>query len=585
MIREQLSVLMNASVVGQDVCLAGWVSHHRDHGGVIFIDLRDYTGVTQVVINPESKEAFAIAETLRNEWVVSIKGTVALRPEGTINDRLPSGEIEVVVSEVTVLNTCLPLPIQMGEGVVVSDDVRGKYRYLDLRRDVMQDKLRLRSHVIHALRQSLIDQDFVDVETPILTKSTPEGARDYLVPSRLNPGECFALPQSPQVFKQLLMTAGFDRYFQVARCFRDEDLRSDRQPEFTQLDIEMSFVQVEDVMRVAETLLHQALEMIDVTLPKVPVLAYQEVMERYGVDRPDLRNPLVLHPIEDICANLEFQVFKDPATLPKHRVVAMNVPGGAAMPRSQIDQYTRFVGQHGAKGLAYIKVNECTQDGLQSPIVKFLGEHAMSIVERVGATAGDLIFFGAGHEQVVNESMAALRDEVAKDQHLYTQDWAACWVVDFPMFEDDGHGGLTAVHHPFTAPRKEDVSAKSPNEWLTDAYDLVLNGHEIAGGSIRIHDHAMQMNVFQHLGLPDHEAQAQFGHLLGALQMGTPPHGGIAFGIDRLMMLLTGASSIRDVIAFPKTQTASCLLTQAPSLIADEQWDELGLMKLNESED
>ncbi|MGC6403695.1 MAG: aspartate--tRNA ligase [Candidatus Comchoanobacterales bacterium] len=587
MLRKHLSKQMNTELLGQTVHLAGWVNNHRDHGGVIFIDLRDVSGITQVVIRPEHKQAFSIAEQLRNEWVIAIQGVVEHRPEGTVNERLSSGQIEVIVSEVTILNSCLPLPIQISDTAQVSDDVRGKYRYLDLRREHMQQQLRLRSKVVHMLRQQLVDQNFIDIETPILTKSTPEGARDYLVPSRLIPGECFALPQSPQVFKQLLMTSGFDRYFQVARCFRDEDLRADRQPEFTQLDIEMSFIHAEDMMAVAERLLLEALKLIDVSLPKIPVLAYHDVMRDYGVDRPDLRNPLTLVPIEDICQHIDFKVFSEPAVRDNHRVVAMNIPAGASIARSQIDHYTKFVSRFGAKGLAYIKVNDVNIEGLQSPIVKFLGDHAMSVVERVGAKAGDLIVFGAGHETIVNDSMSALRDELAKDLSLYTKDWAACWVVDFPMFEVDGSGALSAMHHPFTAPRKADIEqGKRPEEWLTDAYDLVLNGHEIAGGSIRIHEHDTQMKVLSLLGMTPVEAEGQFGHLLKALQLGTPPHGGIAFGIDRLLMLLSGVDSIRDVIAFPKTQTASCLLTQAPSRVSEQQLDELGLMRASdEAED
>ncbi len=569
---------------GEEVQLSGWAHHHRDHGGVIFIDLRDHTGHTQVVIHPDNKDLFAAAESIRSEFVCSVKGRVVLRPDGTQNTSLSTGLIEVHVTELKILNRCEALPFSVAEASNVSDDVRGRFRFLDLRRATMQKKLRLRAQLISKMRLALEKENFLEIETPILTRATPEGARDYLVPSRTHAGHCFALPQSPQLFKQLLMTAGMDRYFQLARCFRDEDLRADRQPEFTQMDIEMSFVEAKDVMKIAESLLREAMALIDVTVDKIQCYTYEDVVHKYGTDRPDLRNPLFLVDIAEHCRDLSFNVLAGPANDSQSRVVAMKVPGGASMSRKQIDDYTKWIARFGAKGLAYIKVNGLTLEELQSPITKFMGNAALSVIESVEAQPGDLVFFGAGPKKIVNASLSALRDRVGHDLGLLEKEWSFLWVVDFPMFEKDDsgtHPRLTSVHHPFTSP---EMKGEDPLTWLSRSYDLVINGYEVAGGSIRIHDYESQLKILDLLGIKKEDAEEKFGHLLTALKYGTPPHGGIAFGVDRLAMLLSDAQSIRDVIAFPKTQSASCLLTDAPGRSDAQQFDELGLILKEEEQ-
>src|SRR5690349_1719125 len=572
---------VNEKLVGQEVTVAGWVHRRRDHGGVIFVDLRDRDGLLQVVFDPDSKEQFSEAEKLRNEFVVQIKGRVRERPAGTANANLASGKVELLARELTTLNRSEPLPFQLDEHV--SEEVRIKYRYLDLRRDDMQRRLRLRHQITRAMRHYLDDQGFIDIETPVLGKATPEGARDYLVPSRTHAGAFFALPQSPQIFKQLLMVSGFDRYYQIVKCFRDEDLRAERQPEFTQLDIETSFLSQEQIMQMMEQLTrHIFKEAIGADLANpFPRMSYQEAMRAYGSDKPDLRNPLTLTDVDDLVANCDFKVFAGPAKDPKGRVAALRVPGGNAMPRSQIDDYTAFVGRYGAKGLAYIKVNEMAKgkDGLQSPIVKFLSDDAIKgILDRTGAADGDLIFFGADSAKVVNDALGALRLKVGVAQKLTTGDWKPLWVVDFPMFEwDPDVKRWVAMHHPFTSPVTDDIAAlqAAPDKALAKAYDLVLNGSEIAGGSVRIFRQDMQSAVFELLGINAEEAKLKFGFLLDALKYGAPPHGGIAFGLDRLVMHMCATDSIRDVIAFPKTQTAADLMTDAPTEGSEKQLREL----------
>ncbi|HJN37830.1 MAG TPA: aspartate--tRNA ligase [Gammaproteobacteria bacterium] len=576
--------------VGSSHTICGWVLNRRDHGGVVFIDLRDFTGFTQVVIRPEFKQAFALAETIRSEYVVCVRGKVMPRPEGTVNANIPTGGIEIECDDLEIINASKPLPFPIDHDTHVSEDVRGEHRVLDLRRPFMQKALRLRSKAINSMRSYLNQYDFIEVETPILTKATPEGARDYLVPSRTHPSMCFALPQSPQIFKQLLMVSGMDRYFQLAKCFRDEDLRADRQPEFTQLDIEMSFVSCQDVMTFAEGMIRQLFQdTLGESIEEIPKYSYQEVMEKYGSDRPDLRNPLELFSIEDICENLEFKVFAGPAKQKGSRVVAMNVPGGGAFTRKQIDDYTKKIASFGAKGLAYIKVNDRALglDGLSSPIIKFLGEEAVgAILDRVNASSGDIVFFGAGSAKIVNASLGFLRDEVARDLDLVKSGWAILWVEDFPMFEQGEDKGTQpstqAVHHPFTLPDVESIEDLKGDvlNIKSHAYDMVINGHEVGGGSLRIHDYDMQLAILDCLGINQDMAHHQFGHLLKALQYGAPPHGGMAFGVDRLMMLLLGTQSIRDVIAFPKTQTAACLLTAAPSEMDPNALKELHLQQL-----
>jgi aspartyl-tRNA synthetase len=572
---------VNEKLTGQEVTVAGWVHRRRDHGGVIFVDLRDREGLLQVVFDPDNAAQFAEAEKLRNEFVVKVRGLVRERPAGTANANLASGKVELLARELTTLNKSEPLPFQLDEHV--SEEVRLKYRYIDLRREDMAKRLRLRHKITRAMRTYLDAQGFVDIETPVLTKATPEGARDYLVPSRTHAGKFFALPQSPQIFKQLLMVAGFDRYYQIVKCFRDEDLRAERQPEFTQLDIETSFLSQQDIMALMEQLTrHIFKDAINVDLiDPFPRITFAEAMRRYGSDKPDLRNPLELVDVADLVASCDFKVFAGPAKDPKGRVAALRVPGGGALPRSQIDEYTAYVARYGAKGLAYIKVNERAKgrDGLQSPIIKFLSDEAVKgILERTGAKDNDLIFFGADSAKVVNDAIGALRLKVGVDLKLATEGWKPLWVVDFPMFEWDGdEKRWVAMHHPFTSPVSDDAIAlkANPDQALAKAYDLVLNGSEIAGGSVRIFRQDMQSTVFELLGIDAAEAQLKFGFLLDALKYGAPPHGGIAFGLDRLVMHMTGTDSIRDVIAFPKTQTAADPLTDAPTEVSEKQLREL----------
>ena len=569
-----------------EVTLCGWVHRRRDHGGVIFIDLRDRAGLVQVVFNPEDEAAFATADRARGEYVLRVTGRVRHRPEGTVNPDLHSGAVEVVGTAVEVLNTAQTPPFQLEEHEHAGEDVRLRYRYLDLRRPEMQQRLQLRARVTSSIRRQLEEEGFLDIETPMLTRATPEGARDYLVPSRTHPGRFFALPQSPQLFKQLLMMAGFDRYYQIVRCFRDEDLRADRQPEFTQLDMEAAFVDEEAVMGVTERMLRRLFrEVLGTELAEpFPRISHAEALDRFGSDKPDLRIPLELVEVADLVAGVDFKVFSGPANDPRGRVAALRVPGGGALTRKQIDDYTELVGRYGAKGLAYIKVNDPGQglEGLQSPIVKFLTEEAVTgILERTGAEAGDLIFFGADKAGVVNAALGTLRVHLGHDLDMVEPGWRPLWVVDFPMFEyDEQDGRLYSLHHPFTAPRAADPAAlrdEDPEALLSRAYDVVLNGVELGGGSVRIHDTAMQQAVFGLLGIDEEQAQAKFGFLLEALQYGCPPHGGIAFGLDRLVMLMAGADSIREVMAFPKTQTATCLLTEAPAEVGEAQLQELGI--------
>jgi aspartyl-tRNA synthetase len=572
---------VDEKLLGQVVTAAGWVHRRRDHGGVIFVDLRDRTGLLQIVFHPDAAAVFQEAERLRAEFVVRVRGLVRERPSGTVNANLASGKVELVAQELELLNRSEPLPFQLDEQV--SEEVRLRYRYLDLRRDVMSSRLRLRHRLTRSMRGYLDDHGFVDIETPMLTKATPEGARDYLVPSRTHPGKFFALPQSPQIFKQLLMISGFDRYYQIVRCFRDEDLRADRQPEFTQLDIETSFLSQDDIMELMEGLVrHFFREVLDVALPEPFVrISYAEAMRRFGSDKPDLRVPLELVDVADLVRECDFKVFAGPAKDALGRVAALRVPGGAAMPRSQIDEYTAYVTRYGAKGLAYIKVNERAKgrEGLQSPITKFLSDAALDgILERTGAADNDLIFFGADSAAVVSDALGALRLKVGHDQKLVHSGWRPLWVVDFPMFEwNPDEKRWVAMHHPFTAPKDDDPAQlrAAPGNTLAKAYDMVLNGSEIGGGSVRIHRQEMQTTVFELLGINAEEAQKKFGFLLDALKFGAPPHGGIAFGLDRLAMLMAGADSIREVIAFPKTQTAADPLTDAPTEVSEAQLREL----------
>jgi aspartyl-tRNA synthetase len=569
------------TLLGQEVTVAGWVHRRRDHGGVIFVDLRDREGLLQIVFDPDAAAVFREAERLRNEFVVRVTGTVRARPAGTVNPNLASGKVELLARELELLNRSEPLPFQLDEQV--GEEVRLRYRYLDLRREVMNQRLRLRHRITRAMRAYLDANGFVDIETPMLTKATPEGARDYLVPSRTHPGKFFALPQSPQIFKQLLMIAGFDRYYQIVRCFRDEDLRADRQPEFTQLDVETSFLSQEQIMGLMEALMrHFFRAVLDVALPDpFPRLTYAEAMRRYGSDKPDLRIPLELTDVADLVKDCDFKVFAAPAKDARGRVAALRVPGGGALPRSAIDECTAFVARYGAKGLAYIKVNEAARgrDGLQSPIVKFLSAAALQgILERTGAADNDLIFFGADQANVVNDSLGALRLKIGQELKLQQPGWRPLWVVDFPMFEWEAQEKRwVAMHHPFTAPQNDDPAAlrAAPAAALAKAYDMVLNGSEIGGGSVRIHRQEMQSTVFDLLGIEPEEAQKKFGFLLDALRFGAPPHGGIAFGLDRLAMLMAGADSIREVIAFPKTQTAADPLTDAPTEVSEAQLREL----------
>jgi len=575
---------VNESYLDQEVTLCGWAHRRRDHGGVIFVDLRDHKGLVQVVFDPDTEATFATAERVRNEFVLQVRGRVRRRPEGTVNPDMPTGQVEVLGKELNVLNAAETPPFQLDDKDI-HEETRLRYRYVDLRRPEMQQRMRLRARITHKLRSFLDAHGFIDIETPLLTRSTPEGARDYLVPSRTHPGEFFALPQSPQLFKQLLMMSGMDRYYQIARCFRDEDLRADRQPEFTQLDIETSFMNEDEIMGLTETMLRELFrDVLAVDLPDpFPRMTYAESMLRFGTDRPDLRNPLELVDLGDVMKAVEFKVFSGPANDPDGRVVALRVPGGSDLSRKNIDEYTKYVGKYGARGLAYIKVNDVAAglDGLQSPILKFLPEEVVTaIVSRTGVQDGDLIFFGADKTSVVNESLGALRVKLGIDRALLEGEWKPVWVVDFPMFErDEKAGRWMALHHPFTAPNIDDpeVLAENPGTSLSRAYDMVLNGTELGGGSIRIHNTDMQEAVLSLLGIGDEEAREKFGFLLDALKYGCPPHGGLAFGLDRLVMLMTGASSIREVMAFPKTQTAACPLTDAPSTVVTGQLIELGI--------
>ncbi len=568
---------VDEKLTSQEVTVAGWVHRRRDHGGVIFVDLRDREGLLQVVFDPDLKEVFGEAERLRSEFVIQVKGKVRSRPAGTVNTNLKSGQVELLARELNLLNRSEPLPFQLDEHV--SEEVRLKYRYLDLRRDVMTKRLRQRHHITRAMRGYLDGNGYIDLETPVLGKSTPEGARDYLVPSRTHAGKFFALPQSPQIFKQLLMVAGFDRYYQIVRCFRDEDLRADRQPEFTQLDIETSFLTQDDIMASMEGLLrHLFTEVMQVVLPDpIPRMTYAEALRRYASDKPDLRIALELVDVADLVKDCSFKVFAGPANDPVGRVAALRVPGGSTLTRKEIDDYTAFVARYGAKGLAYVKVNEVAKgrEGLQSPIIKFLSDEAVAgILARTGAQDNDLIFFGADTAKIVNDSIGALRIKVGQDLKLVEAGWRPLWVVDFPMFEWDAEAKRwVAMHHPFTSPLNEDPAAlaANPGEALAKAYDIVLNGSEIGGGSVRIHRQELQSAVFALLGIGAEAAQEKFGFLLDALRFGAPPHGGIAFGLDRLAMLMAGADSIRDVIAFPKTQTAADQMTDAPSEVSEQQ--------------
>ena len=574
---------VGAKEEGQEVTVAGWVHRRRDHGGVIVIDLRDREGLVQVVFNPEKKEIFTEAERIRSEYVLSVKGMVRIRPDGTKNPNMKTGEIEIIASELNTLNDSLTPPFHHDENA--SEEVRLKYRYLDLRRESMLHNLRLRHRVTQALREFLDKNGFVDIETPMLTRATPEGARDYIVPSRTHQGKFFALPQSPQIFKQLLMMSGFDRYYQIVRCFRDEDLRADRQPEFTQLDIEMSFVDQQSVMNKMQDLIRYVFDRVmNISLPEVfPVMSYSEAMRRFGSDKPDLRISMELVDLSDIMKEVEFKVFSGPAKDKDGRVAALAVPGGSSLSRKEIDDYTSFVARYGAKGLAYIKIEDISKkkDGMQSPILKFLPDEVIDeLVNRVDINDGDIIFFGADKESIVNDALGALRVRIGKDLNLLEEGWQPLWVTDFPMFEKDKNSNnWTSLHHPFTAPSIDDAEEleNNPGKVLSKAYDMVLNGSEIGGGSIRIHNKKMQAKVFQLLNISDAEAQEKFGFLLQALEYGCPPHGGIAFGLDRIIMLLSGAESIRDVIAFPKTQTASCPLTDAPGEVSSEQLKETGI--------
>ncbi|MBA2777377.1 aspartate--tRNA ligase [Billgrantia kenyensis] len=572
---------LNETLVDQTVTLCGWVHRRRDHGGVIFLDMRDRDGIAQVVVDPDTAEAFATADRARSEFVLRISGRVRLRPEGTQNPKMPTGMVEVLAKEVEVLNTAATPPFQLDEHGKVGEEVRLKYRYVDLRRPEMIEKLRLRSRISHHVRAFLEGQGFLDIETPILTRATPEGARDYLVPSRTHPGSFFALPQSPQLFKQLLMVSGFDRYYQIAKCFRDEDLRADRQPEFTQIDIEASFVEEDDIMGITESMIRALFQdVLDVELPEFPRMTWTDAMDRYGSDKPDLRIPLMLVDVDDLMKQVDFQVFSGPANADDGRVAALKVPGGASMSRKVIDDYTKFVGIYGAKGLAWIKVNERAKgiEGLQSPIVKFMENVIEELLDRVGAEDGDIVLFGADKASVVNEALGALRVKLGEDLNLYTHDWAPLWVVDFPMFEAEDNGRLTPLHHPFTSPSCSPEELKAnPASALSRAYDMVLNGTELGGGSIRIHDQQMQSTVFEILGIGEEEAREKFGFLLDALHYGAPPHGGLAFGLDRLVMLMAGARTIREVIAFPKTQSASCPMTDAPGEVSVDQLRELNI--------
>lgn len=573
---------LSTANIDETVTLCGWVDRRRDHGGVIFLDMRDREGIVQVVFDPDTQENFERADKVRGEYVLKITGRVRARAEETVNSAMATGQIEVLGKELEILNAAVTPPFQMDEHTAVGEEVRLHYRYMDLRRQEMQERLIKRAQITSAVRNFLDAEGFLDIETPILTRATPEGARDYLVPSRTHPGQFFALPQSPQLFKQLLMVSGFDRYYQVARCFRDEDLRADRQPEFTQVDIETSFLGEDEIMAITERMVRELFQAtLGTQLPEFPRMPYAEAMDRFGSDKPDLRIDMELVSVDDLMQQVGFKVFRGPADDVNGRVAALRVPGGAKISRKEIDGYTKYVSIYGARGLAWIKVNDLTAGvaGLQSPILKFMpDEVVIQMMERLGVADGDIIFFGADSTKVVNESLGALRIKVAEDQGMIKEGWAPLWVVDFPMFEDNGNGGLTPLHHPFTAPAcsVEELQA-NPAGALSQAYDMVLNGCELGGGSIRIHQREMQAAVFRILEISDEEADEKFGFLLQALQYGAPPHGGLAFGLDRMVMLMTGTASIRDVIAFPKTQSAHCVMTDAPGDVNAQQLKDLNI--------
>ena len=575
---------LNRSHIDQQVTLCGWAHRRRDHGGVIFIDLRDNKGLAQIVIDPDTAEAFKIAESIRNEYVLKITCKVRMRPEGTVNKNLPTGEVEMLASEVEILNASLTPPFMLDDDSI-TESIRLENRFVDLRREQMQKNMRLRYDISKNIRNYLDKENFIEIETPILTRSTPEGARDYLVPSRVHHGDFFALPQSPQLFKQILMVSGFDRYFQIAKCFRDEDLRADRQPEFTQVDIEASFVDEQEIMSIAENMTREMFKKVmDENLPEsFPIMTYQEAMQRFGSDKPDLRVNLELIELTEDMKGVEFKVFSSAANMQNGRVAALRIPKGAELSRSEIDAYTEFVRIYGAKGLAYIKINDknlLNDEGLQSPIVKNIHTEALkAIIEKTSAENGDIIFFGADKKNIVNEALGALREKIGHDKnHLSQEKWTPLWVIDFPMFDYDDEGERwNALHHPFTAPKDghEVLLEKDPGNCLSKAYDMVINGWEVGGGSIRIHDQSVQSKVFTALDISKDEATEKFGFLLEALQYGAPPHGGLAFGLDRLATLLAGAESIRDVIAFPKTQKAQCLMTSSPNSVGEKQLREL----------
>ncbi|WP_116962965.1 aspartate--tRNA ligase [Fastidiosibacter lacustris] len=582
--RSHYSSDINEKLIDQPVEICGWVHRRRDHGGVIFLDIRDRSGLVQLIYEPQNQNVFTLADHVRHEYVIKAKGIVKARPEGQENPNLASGKIEIVGHKLEIISHAKPIPFQIDEHQHVGEDVRLKFRYIDLRRPEIQQRLIQRARISQFIRRFLDEQGFLDIETPFLTKATPEGARDYLVPSRNHHGKFYALPQSPQLFKQILMVSGFDRYYQIVKCFRDEDLRADRQPEFTQVDIEASFINEAQLMSIVENMIHSLFKhTINVDLPqKFPIMSYAEAMDKYGSDKPDLRIPLYFVDVKEIMKNEEFKVFSAPANDNNSRVIAMRLAqGNNKLTRKMLDDYTKFVGIYGAKGLAYVKVNNKAQgkEGLQSPIVKNLSEQALDkVLATTGAEDGDIIFFGAGRTNIVNDSMGALRVKIGEDLQLHTKEWAPLWVIDFPMFEE-ADDRLYALHHPFTAPKVDSCETliSNPTQALSRAYDMVINGYEVGGGSIRIHDQKMQQTVFSLLGISEQEAKEKFGFLLDALQYGAPIHGGIAFGLDRLTMLITHTTNIRDVIAFPKTQTASCLMTEAPTEVSKEQLYELAI--------